>query len=853
MNVDAFLPHMRDVARCEQSLRELNMMWRVIEATAKMNCPDEAHSLLPMMAATRDGFQRLEKDLVESLVHQKVANVMAEVGTRAQHVIDIIVRNLYERTADVGFLATDRELCEYVAGMRQDREAAVERLREYRDKYTVYDDIVLLDLQGGVVAHIDPASPIEGSTDPLIAQTLAGHGYVETFRRTDLRPGHGPALVYSQRMLHPVSGQPQGVLCLVFGFDTEMAGIFASRQAQDGRSVTLLLNGSGQVIASSDEAWIARGATVPRHRGAEAQLCTYGGRQYLVRTAASAGYQGYPGPAGWQAQVMVPLDVAFSDRAGGVLSALNERVAQGLLTHARRFCPPLQDIVSAADTIRRVVWNGQVMACGDGIDAHRRIRTVLEQITETGARSNAVFMQSIGDLYDTVLASYGASARFTSQLMVELLDRNLYERSDDCRWWAMTPELRSTLAQDPPDATALEQVGEVLEHINSLYTVYTRLVVYDRHGRIVAASHPADDDGTQVLGQVIESDTLTAVRALQNPQQYHVTPFRASALYGGRPTYVYHAAIRDLQAPHAVVGGIGIVFDAEVEFAAMLRGGLDAQSDCQAFYVDRQGRIISAVSNGPGVGATLPLPADLLTLGHGETAARVLVRDGEYQVVACAVSQGYREFKTRDGYRDDVIAVVLRTLGEVVHLQQGPAEALEAGAPVQGRAREFATFVADGRLYALAAEHVVEALPATCVRPVAMGGSALRLGALARHREGQVQNYVWVFDLPALLGAAPAASRDRGQVIILRAGGAEVGLWVSELHGVPAFGDESLVVPPPLAGGQNVLVARLIRANGGRVLIPVLDPTRIADRLNVPPPAPVTWEQPALPEVELVA
>lgn len=347
MDIDAFLPHMRDVARCEESLRELNLMWRVIEATAKMNCPEEAHSLLPMMAATRQGFQRLEKELVASLVHQKVANVLAEVGTKAQHVIDIIVRNLYERTADVGFLATDRELCEYVAGLRDDRAAAVERLRAYRDKYTVYDDIVLLDPQGGVVAHIDAESPIEGSTDPLIAQTLRSDRFVETFRTTDLRPGRGPALVYSQRMLHPQGGRPVGVLCLVFGFDTEMASIFASRQARDGRSITLLLDAGDRVIASADESWVPRGAKVPVNRSTQAQRCAYGGRDYLVRTAVSAGYQGYPGPHGWQAQVMVPVDVAFGGRAGGVLGALAPAVSQGLLTHARDFCPPLQDIVSA--------------------------------------------------------------------------------------------------------------------------------------------------------------------------------------------------------------------------------------------------------------------------------------------------------------------------------------------------------------------------------------------------------------------------------------------------------------------------------------------------------------------------
>jgi hypothetical protein len=40
LNIDSVLPHMRDVQRCEASLRELNLMWRVIEANAKMNCPE---------------------------------------------------------------------------------------------------------------------------------------------------------------------------------------------------------------------------------------------------------------------------------------------------------------------------------------------------------------------------------------------------------------------------------------------------------------------------------------------------------------------------------------------------------------------------------------------------------------------------------------------------------------------------------------------------------------------------------------------------------------------------------------------------------------------------------------------
>jgi len=124
------------------------------------------------MAETRQGFNRLERELVMSLVHQKVSTVLEEIGTKAHYVIDLLVRNLYERTADVGFLATDNELCSFVAGLRGDPDAIRLRLRAYASKYTVYDEIILLDEDGNVLVQINPESPIEGSTDPLIKATI---------------------------------------------------------------------------------------------------------------------------------------------------------------------------------------------------------------------------------------------------------------------------------------------------------------------------------------------------------------------------------------------------------------------------------------------------------------------------------------------------------------------------------------------------------------------------------------------------------------------------------------------------------------------------------------------------------
>jgi len=175
-------------------------------------------------------------------------------------VIDIVVRNLYERTADVGFLALDDELCRFVAGQNEPEAPIRSRLRAYRGKYTVYDEIILLDTRGNVLMQIDEATPLEGSLDPLLAQTLAWAGYVETFRASDLRPAKREALIYSRRMLHPDSGVPVGVLCLCFNFEEEMVGIFQDHRDRQARSNLLLVDAGGLVLASADPVWIAVGA-----------------------------------------------------------------------------------------------------------------------------------------------------------------------------------------------------------------------------------------------------------------------------------------------------------------------------------------------------------------------------------------------------------------------------------------------------------------------------------------------------------------------------------------------------------------------------------------------------------------
>lgn len=837
LQIDTFLPYMRDVFRCEQSLHELNLMWRMIESSAKMNCPVEAKSILPTMAATRDGFNRLEKELVTSLVNEKVANVLEAIGTKAQYVIDIVVRNLYERTADVGFLATDRELCTFVAGLHNHQDAIRYRLRAYRSKYSVYEEIMLLDTFGNVLVQIDENTPVEGSIDPLIAQTLACDTFVETFRATDLQPGKSQALIYSRRMLHPDTGAVVGVLCLCFGFEEELAGIFRTHRDPGERSNMLLLDGENRVISSADASWIPPGAIVPVNTGANPRLMVYGGREYLVRTFVSDGYQGYGGPRGWKGQVMIPVELAFSGEVRHTLATLDPTVAAGVLSHASTFSPPLFEIMTATETIRRVVWNGQVISAGQRGEL-QRLKTILEQISETGTRSNELFSRSIRDLYETVLESSLRNSEFVSHLMVDLLDRNLYERANDCRWWAVTPELRVALAEKGTLGNMVRRITDILTYINKLYTVYARIFVYDTQGIILASTHatPGPSPTDSVIGLRLNANTLEHVLALRSEQDYHVTPFEATPLNGNVPTYIYHAAIRDPDDETRVVGGIGIVFDAAGEFSDMLQSGLTNKADVTAFYIDRNALIISSTDPTRSVGSTLDVAANVRQLKNGETASSILVHDGQYAVMGCTASHGYREFKVSDDYRDDVLAVVFTRVGQV--RSRDTYAHTTTAAPIEnttttGNRREYATFYADGALFAIAAENVVEALPAAQLSRMS-GGHRGCIGMLVPRTQGKVNHFVWVYDLGMVLIGKPSQVESGSQIIVLEYRNHTIGILVDALHAVPQFSQSEIMMSPFVKDLEGAMVSRLIKANSGRLLIQEINIQNLFSAVTAP-------------------
>lgn len=614
------------------------------------------------------------------------------------------MRNLYERTADVGFLATDDEVRRYcaadAAGREAQRPAMRRRLQEYRAKYSVYDDIALLGPRGEVGLRLDDRAGLELSQDPIVGQALAAEGWVEAFGSSDLAEGDAPALRYAHRIADD-AGRPLGVLVLRFRFADEMRHIFANVADEHRQIALVLLDDAQRVIASNDPAHIPLGARLGAIDDRGVALTFFGGREYLAVRCPTRGYQGYQGP-GWRAQAMVSLLTAFRGRQDEGADTDDVPLDQAELLAIHR------DADAINRDLRRVVWNGRLMT-DTRASERRRVQAVLTQVNRAGARTRARVEDAIRDLYRTSLSRARNQAQELASLAADIMDRNLYERANDCRWWALSPAIQRALEQ--PQSAAAPRLNAVLDHINGLYTVYSRIVVFDAEGRIRGASHAGEAAG--LIGSAIDPEYLRIVATLGDSQRYAVSPYADTPLHAHGETYVYLAAIRSPADARRLLGGIAIVFHAAREFSAMLQDLLGERVGFAGF-VEAEGRVLAATDAALTAGACRLVPGTAAGGASGTPGAlgSIVEIDGVHYACVRTRAQGYREFKTSDGYDNHVEAVVGLRLGAANRRRQSLGDVgLEPQQDSRAaRSQELAVFQVGAMRYALPAEAVLEAV-----------------------------------------------------------------------------------------------------------------------------------------------
>ncbi len=834
MAEEQLLKWMPAVVEYRQRLASLQGAWDNLALLSHLG--DDGTNL----SSTREAFETLASQLVTHLGTETHEKTVLACEARAQVAIDILVRNLFERTADVGFLAADdaiRKFCKdapalqaviaeggdeaegAIRTLQMAREAIQRRLAEYVAKYSVYNNVVLVAPNGEVLAQLPGGKAPEHTRDNVINATLASSSpYVESFAASDLVPDARRALIYSNRIAY--RGDTVAVLCLCFKLEDECTGIFDRLRQETDWSVLALIDDRNQVIASTDPYQCPAGAHMPAATGPRGGIVRFAGREYLAITRSAKPYQGYAGPP-WRGHVMVPVERAFETKDRTKELRCSPEALADIRRNPAVFSAALREIPRQADSIQRdlnrSVWNGSVRLSTGSATNVTFAKALLREISNMGRKTKDVFERSIGELHETAVSSVLQDSEFMAALAVELFARNLYERANDCRWWALNGVLAGTLTgREGCDAQA---ASAVLQHINSLYTVYSSIVLFDADRRIVAVSREAQ---SHLIGAQIDEPWALETLDLVDSQGYCVSKFGPSSLADGKSTLVYSATVRGID--RRVAGGVAVVFDACAQLNAMLTDTLphDEQGKlirgCRAVMLDREGRVMCSTD------ASIAESDEMLEAirkSVSSSGAQVRRVGDQHYAIGSRSDTGYREYPGIGAH-----AVVLLPVGAVPEqgiAQRKPLPQCTAARNDHARSemREFTTFAASGAWYALPTSCVIEAVDAKAVQSIKTAG--VPWAGVIMHGEGAVP----VVDLAAMLDTPNI--EEPSAVILMRLPGRErpIGLLVEALGDNPEVPSDRLLPVTVLEKNTaSLLVEQAIQpvnAQDGLVLVLAAD------------------------------
>jgi hypothetical protein len=331
-----------------------------------------------------------------------------------------------------------------------------------------------------------------------------------------------------------------------------------------------------------------------------------------------------------------------------------ERIADLAKDLSHRLEKAFGRIQTINDQSRILSLNAQIEAQRSGVAGAafgvvaaemRRLATATTSVAGSVSKEVHSAISELQDISET-LATNVRGTRLTDLALcnIDLIDRNLYERSCDCRWWATDSSLVTALSTRTTENCefASKRLGQILDS----YTVYLDLVLANLDGVIVANGRPKQFASIGTRHR--ESAWFQTAISAKSGAEFGFQSAHVSSLVGDQRSLIYSCGVReggDIEG--TLLGVLGIVFNWDALAQTIVMNcplAADEKACARVCIVDAQGHIL-ADSHGKQLRASLEI-SDLKEILSRNKDFVITSVGGKKCIVAHAAAPGFETYST---------------------------------------------------------------------------------------------------------------------------------------------------------------------------------------------------------------